>query len=280
MIAIVAVGGSGYAAFTKYSELQQVKQDLADKEDKKKELTTLAEERGREFELLKQKRDNAIAKIQVLLMLDPPDRLLWAEKLNMIADLRPDGVAVTEMDLNEEVQLVETLESLEARQNYKKIPANQRQGAKEPAPKKVPIIKQTFRVTGVAFEPQQSDRLTHITNFYDALREYYRKDTTDSSLRRFMDGFNQDPPSYGDFRDIEDYLGTGRRVTEFTITIETKPFGQQTGAQLLKQMNEDLMRRREQAQNTGQFRRRPAGGGSGTVPNGAGLAGFTPTEAP
>src|SRR5690606_8841079 len=99
------------------------------------------------------------------------------------------------------------------------------------------------------------------------------------SIRRFMDGFRQEPPSYGDFRDIEDYLGTGRRVTEFTITIETKAFGQQTGEALLKEMTEDLSRRRQQAQNTGRFRRSPsnaAGGTMNSAGNGAGMAGFTP----
>lgn len=259
VIALVLIGGSGFASYYKWNEANTVRAELEEKQDTKKKLERTVKEKGQEYEALKEKYARAIRKIQVLLMLDPPDRLLWAEKLNMIADLRPDGVAVTTMELREKVDMIETPESLEVRAAFNKVPAAERRGRKEPQPVKVPIIRQTFTVRGVAYDPQQSNRLTHIKNFYDALLEYFRK-MEDGSIRRFMDGFQQEPPpTYGDMKDIENYLKTGRRVTEFVITIETKAIGQEKGEVLLERMNKDAQRRREQAEKTGIHRRRTPG---------------------
>ena len=51
----------------------------------------------------------AIEKIQrtqleVLSNLDPPDRLLWSEKLNLVSDLKPKNLYLMEIEVKESVK--------------------------------------------------------------------------------------------------------------------------------------------------------------------------------
>ena len=48
---------------------------------------------------------------EVLRTLDPPDRILWCEKINMLANLIPSNVFVSQIDINEVVVMVETDQS-------------------------------------------------------------------------------------------------------------------------------------------------------------------------
>ncbi|MCX7013976.1 MAG: hypothetical protein NTW86_15725 [Candidatus Sumerlaeota bacterium] len=90
---------------------------------------------------LKAKLDN---QIEILRQLDPPDRILWSEKLNMLALAITPEAFITELTLTEKVTEVETEESIKRRQAWD----NDKSEKKGPAPKevKVPIITQTLAI--------------------------------------------------------------------------------------------------------------------------------------
>jgi hypothetical protein len=244
VIAVGSIGGSGYYAWTTYDTHEKAVEKRAGLEKDKKSKRAEADNKQREFTELRAKFDRAIDKARVLLMLDPPDRLLWAEKLNMLADMRPDGIALIDVKLIEEVKLVETPESIRMRQEFDKLEAKAKRGQTKPTAKKVPLISQIFSITGVAYNQQQPKRLEDINNFSQMIESYYVT-MDDRAIRRFMDGFILGI-EIGDLNDYADYLKSGRTVTQFEFTLKTRAATIQTADEVMKRIMGDS-KRREQA---------------------------------
>jgi len=255
LIGLTLVGGSGYASWTIYSETTRLQNEDAELKKTVAKLEKQRDAAAKEYEDLRAKYEKAVAKIRVLLMLDPPDRILFAEKLNMIADIRPDGIALTEVQLIENVEMIETSESVDKRKAYDKMKKEERQRlglTAKPQPIKVPNITQTLSIKGIAFDTVQAKRITDISDFRKNLESHFITTPT-NSIRRFKDGF-VDEVAFGDFNDVNDYLETGRRVTEFQVIFNTKAMTIQKADDLIAEMKKDLERRKRIAAQQGVHR--------------------------
>lgn len=152
--------------------------------------------------------------LEILNSLDPPDRVLWSEKIDMIADLMPADVFLTEIDVTENIVEVELESSIEARQKWE---ADGKKGPKPPAVMK-PIITHTMRLAGVTTGSDNVEQFDNVIRFHDALISH--ESVNHKGLkRRFMDQFN---PNI-DFESVEATIYENVPVHEFTFTLRTNP---------------------------------------------------------
>jgi F0F1-type ATP synthase membrane subunit b/b' len=239
------LGGAGFAGYTVWDTVQKGYALKDEKERKKKKLQDEAKEKKEEFEALEQKYEKAVDKARVLLMLDPPDRLLWAEKLNMLAEMRPDGVALTTIKLVEKVKMIETPASKKRKAEYEANKGKKEfRGMEKPVKEEMPLISQTFTIIGVAYSQQPAKRLDDITKFGDLIEEYH-VDMEDKSVRRFMNNFVPEV-KIGDLQVLDDYLKSGRNVTQFEFTLQTKTVEVKNSEEVLNEMVADAERRESQ----------------------------------
>jgi Tfp pilus assembly protein PilN len=139
-----------------------------------------------DYQALKEIKALVGNQIEILNSLNPPDRLLWSEKLNMLADLIPRDVYVTDLRMTESVEDVETLESQQRRAEWEKAG---KMGT-PPAAVKKPVIRQSLQITGITYAKNSDKRLQLVLDFLNALQGYsYR--TPDGQVRRFMDNFDE-----------------------------------------------------------------------------------------
>ena len=179
----------------------------------KKEIKSI-EKQYAEIKKLKELTQN---QLEVLNALDPVDRLLWAEKINMIAELIPDGVYITQIMVKENVQEKETPESLKAYDEWVK---KGKQGTR-PRPIKKPIITQYLTLDGVSRAELPEDRLRLISAFNEALQTFHWK-TSSGKIHKFYDHFRGEiDPS-----DMEVIRIENIPVTKFSFTLTTKTFGE------------------------------------------------------
>lgn len=152
--------------------------------------------------------------IEILNSLNPTNRLLWSEKLNMLADLIPPNVYITDLLMTESVNNVETLESQQRRAEWEKA------GKKGTAPAvvKKPVIKQSLRITGITFAENSEKRLQLVVDFLNALQEYsYR--TASGETRRFMENFDDSVKIVN----IPTVVVQGVEVSQFIFVISSRP---------------------------------------------------------
>lgn len=197
---------------TSFYELEQNKKKLErlkkQKADNEKKYTDLQET----YSILNEQ-------VEILLALDPPDRLLWSEKINMLSELIPKGVYLTSVRVSEKVEQVETSESKRKQAEWNAMPKEKRGTAPEIVKK--PIIRQTLEMDGITHSEKggSAERLDLIAMFYQALQTFA---TTNNHGKKaaFMDNFN---PKIS-LKDIANTKISDVEVSKFTFTITTKPF--------------------------------------------------------
>ena len=164
---------------------------------------------------LKKRMELTSNELEILRALDPPNRLLWSEKLNMLAELIPDGIYLTQIKLTESVSEVQTKES---RQRYNEWV---KKGKKGKAPKivKKPIITQRLFLYGVARAETPEDRLRLVSKFSEALKNFKWK-TPKGEIHSFYEHFVGEI----DTRELVATRVEGIPVTRFTFILKTKPF--------------------------------------------------------
>ncbi len=167
-----------------------------------------------EYQRLKYIKMLVANQIEILNSLNPTNRLLWSEKLNMLADLIPPNVYITDLLMTESVQNVETFESQQHRAEWEKA------GKKGTAPAvvKKPIIRQSLRITGITFAQNSEKRLQLVLDFLNALQKYtYR--TASGKTQRFMDNFDD----LIKIVRIPTILVQGVEVSQFVFVITSRP---------------------------------------------------------
>lgn len=167
-----------------------------------------------EYQSLKEIKALVANQIEILNSLNPTNRLLWSEKLNMLADLIPPNVYITDLLMTESVENVETLESQQRRAEWEKA------GKKGTAPSvvKKPVIKQSLRITGIAFAENSERRLQLVLDFLNALQQYsYR--TASGETRRFMENFDD----FVKIVNIPTVVIQGVEVSQFIFVITSRP---------------------------------------------------------
>lgn len=155
--------------------------------------------------------------ISVAEQLDPPERVLWARKLNMLPMLVPDGVFLTELNVTQQSREVETPESIKRRNEWSK-----KKTGPQPEVERIRNIQQTLLMSGIAYVADGSDnqRLQQINTFYRNLQSKPVKLPFDQEEANFMVGFAGRP-------DVASAVTTqtfdGRQVSSFSFSLKTKP---------------------------------------------------------
>lgn len=170
-------------------------------------------------EQIRKYREVVTNQMDVLKSLDPPDRILWSEKVNMLASLIPANVFLSGVEVNENVEMVETEQSKIARTKWEKMEASKRPKV-QPVSVKKPIIHYVMHLSGLSLGENNVEQMNNIMKFHNAMIAYESVDGK-GVKRRFMDGF--DPTI--EFGPIEaaDYEGTP--VNKFIINLTTKKMG-------------------------------------------------------
>ena len=167
-----------------------------------------------EYQSLREIKMLVANQIEILNSLNPTNRLLWSEKLNMLADLIPPNVYITDLLMTESVNNVETLESQQRRAEWEK--AGKRGTA--PSVVKKPVIKQSLRITGITFAENSEKRLQLVVDFLNALQEYsYR--TASGETRHFMENFDD----FVKIVNIPTVVVQGVEVSQFIFIISSRP---------------------------------------------------------
>lgn len=186
----------------------QVKYDKVDKQIK---------DRMQEADLVRKYREVVKNQMDVLKSLDPPDRLLWCEKLNMLSNLMPTDVFVSEITVLEHVEMVETEASKAAHVKWERV--DKKKGP-EPTAVKKPLITYDMKLTGLALGRDSTEQLNNVIKFNNALTTYRMTDAQGKE-RRFMDGFD---PTIG-MGAITTTVYEGTPVDQFIFMLKTKAIG-------------------------------------------------------
>ncbi len=187
-------------------------QETARLEDEKKEKQSEIDQKMAAFIELQQLEILVDNQLKVLGKLDPPNRLLWAEKLNMLALAINENAFITQLKLSETVIEEQTPESKAARDAWTKA------GAKGVAPPIVtsPVITQTLTITGVCTGENETDQYYNALKFRDDLMKFETKNARGEPVK-LMDGFVL-AEFAGPFQTMTE---SGRQVNQFVFSMKT-----------------------------------------------------------
>ena len=212
VIVYIAVAAFAYWVYdAKRKDDAAVEQLRIDRDNLKKEI----EAKQEEFKELMELKTLLANQLEILNALNPPNRLYWSEKLNMLADLVPKGVYLTNINVTEQVIMQETDESKLRRKTW--VEAGEK-GDPPPVIKK-PVITQTLSLSGITWADDPEQRLQLIIRFHDSLKAYEMTGLK-GKKRRFMDNFEnliRIAPTWVD-------TVAGREVNRFKLILKTKPF--------------------------------------------------------
>jgi Tfp pilus assembly protein PilN len=156
---------------------------------------------------------------EVLRTLDPPDRILWCEKINMLAALIPKDVFLSDIEVSEVVEMVETEQSRQAHQKWEST--DKRQRGQEPETVKKPVIHYEIALTGLATGRDSVEQFDNVLAFHRAMTNY-QVAAAPGKAHRFMDGF----VSNVDFGSIEATTYEGAPVNKFVFKLRTLSQGE------------------------------------------------------
>lgn len=178
----------------------------------------------KDAESVKKFREVIANQMDVLRSLDPPDRILWSQKINMLASLIPSSVFIDDIRINEDVQMVETEASKKAAADWK----NSKSAKKGPEPKKAfrPVIRYRLTLSGLAEGEDNIAQFNNVMAFQRALNEHQTVDAS-GHAQRFMDGFQKEMQF--DLIKGDTYEGVG--VNKFVFKLTTLPFGEEKSKQ-------------------------------------------------
>lgn len=186
LVALAMLGAAGALGYHSYSQIADARHKLEDVRGLHDQLVAEREAKLREAEAVRRALDVQENQLAALHSLDPPDRILWAEKLNMLANLIPPDVYLDEVEIMEHVEMVETEASKAAREKWRRSTSKTK--GKEPEVVLRPIVRYTMRLTGLAMGRDNVEQYNNVLNFHKAVVNY---ETIDGggTRRGFMEGF-------------------------------------------------------------------------------------------
>jgi hypothetical protein len=209
-------GGLGWMAWQNVSASNR---QYAEVQLAQRKVKTEISKKMDQAEQIKKYREVVANQMDVLKSLDPSDRILWCEKLNMLSDLVPQNVFLAEVKINEDVKMVETAQSKAAREKWEQ--SKDKTKLKEPPMVQKPVISYIVRLTGLALGKDNVEQMQNVTAFHRAITEFAEKDTR-GAAHRFMDGFNNNI----EFESVEATTYEGTPVNKFIFKLTTKPMGE------------------------------------------------------
>jgi hypothetical protein len=209
----------GYGA-VRYMVWTQDRNETQDVRSRAAALEREIQQKEEQFEDLREMERVLKGQVALLETLDPPDRMFWAEKLNLLPMYVPDGVFLTQIRVTESSREVETAESRRRQEEWRRRPSRTR--GPQPAQEYQTVITQQLVLDGVSYvaEGTSDDRLLLITTF---LRDLQNKEVTSPSTGetvRLFDGFRTI-----DYSPIEGVTLAGRECSRFSFTLRARPIG-------------------------------------------------------
>lgn len=176
--------------------------------------------------------------LEIMAELMPENRIIWSEKLNMLSNMMPPDIYVTGIQIEEDVEMVETEESKKEREKWEKekraIESQDdkrekdrrlRELGDEPEVIKKPLITQTLTIEAATLLREDgSDRIAKVIELSRRMQTYEMVNA-EGEVRRFRDFFKQstDPnnPLIIDTRlmEAQDIHGVG--VWTFNLILTT-----------------------------------------------------------
>ena len=156
--------------------------------------------------------------LKVAQQLDPPDRLLWSRKLNMLPYLVPEGVYLTQIAVTQTTREKDSDESVKARNDWAKS-TDKKKSPQPPPLVKIPVIFQTLTLRGISHVPDGTgvQRLEQITGFHRNMVTQKVQVPFDKEPKSFLDGFiNRPVPTSVLGKTLE-----GREVSVFSYSLIT-----------------------------------------------------------
>lgn len=186
-----------------------------------KTLKTELDTKREQFKEISQQLDALRSQVALLSALDPQEgRLFWAEKLNLIPQMVPEGVFLTSIKVTEDVRQKETKESIEAYQKWAKLPKKDRP---EAAPKKqfYPEIRYNLSMNGIAYvEDGTDDQLVQLAVlFYNQIKSDPLTIPNTGEKTLFLENFR---PNIG-VSPMTRTLIDNRPVFQFNFAFESNP---------------------------------------------------------
>lgn len=230
LVAVVFFGGVAFGAYYVFSTISGSNREVQDLNRKVKRLEKTYEEKIDKYREQFSNWERWKDQEEILQVLMPRDRVLWSRKINMISNAIPEGVFVTEIEVQEEVRMVETQRSIKRRQTYetrkKRLMEEYKNDAAkvaaelgpEPEEVKKPEITQIMIISAVAAGVTSNDRFDRMLAFQRAL-EGYRMQGLKGETHRFMDGFRDEI----EFGDMEATVLDGVPVWSFGFRLTTRP---------------------------------------------------------
>lgn len=227
LVMLVAIGMlaiNGAAFFYAWGNVQASNRRVSAIETKvasvKKEIGLKEQEAAQ----LQHYREVLANQMDVLRSLDPTDRILWCEKINMLANLIPANVFIAEVKISEDVKMVETEQSKKARETWAKSKSKTK--GKEPEVVTRPVISYVVRLTGLALGKDNVEQFNNVLAFHKAMTEHELVGRNGAKVR-FMDNFNENI----EFESVEATLYEGTPVNKFIFKLTTKPMGEEDKSQ-------------------------------------------------
>lgn len=209
---------NGLAGYYYYNQISAARIEYEDAKASRDKYKREIEQNLSKAEEVRKFREVVENQMDVLRTLDPPERILWCEKLNMISNLMPPNVFLSDLEVTEQVEMVETEESRAAHAAWEKTPPEKR--GKEPAIVKKPILNYVLRLTGLALGADNVEQMNNIMKLHNALMTHEAKDPM-GQRRRFMDGFQETI----EFGTIEATNHEGEPVNRFQLTLISHKMG-------------------------------------------------------
>ncbi len=217
LVTVVVAAGGLFAL----SKVRAAEQQVAAKQSELKAVEKEIKKHAKEARQIRRMREVLNNQWELLQALDPPNRMLWAEKLDMLANLMPPNVFLTNVGVHENLVEVETESSI---RNRRKWEANEKKGPRPPVRKK-PIITYVLNLKGLTTGSDNVEQFDNVLKFHQALVNHQHVD--DKGVKRsFMDGFN---PNI-EFESVRATLYQGFPVNEFSFRMRTIPSGTSKGA--------------------------------------------------
>ncbi|MCL5270632.1 MAG: hypothetical protein M1457_08815, partial [bacterium] len=190
IVALIMVALNGYVGWCVYAKVAQSRAGLSDLRKNAKATQAKIDSQLKEADQWRHYREVVLNQMDVLRSLDPPNRILWSEKVNMLANLMPSEIFLDRIEVVEETKMVQTEQSKEAHKKWENALDKETRG---PEPEKVekPIITYKMSLTGLATGSDNVQQARNMLKLQDALRNYSVVDQN-GQTRRFMDGFLPD----------------------------------------------------------------------------------------
>lgn len=217
VVLVLFLGVDGFLLWSGYNTIQKSEKRIVEKKAEQAKIEKELAELGPEAVQIEYEMRLFDTQLEILRSLD--NRILWSQKLNMMAKLIPPSVFLSEIAITENFREVEIKSSVEARKKFEQSKGKER--GEKPEVVKKPVVSYTLRLSGLATGSDSVQQLDNVSKFHDALVTFEEKDGKGETVR-FMDNMK---PSI-EFEFVEAYVYERKYpVQRFAFTLSSVAIG-------------------------------------------------------